>query len=84
MKYNAAVRTPSNPKLEDIQDVDELQLLTERLWGLLDDIDTASDMFKPSDLDSYKAFYVYAMNRASIRHNHLVSDGYDLFRSHKI
>ena len=48
------------------------------LWGLLDDIDTASDMFKPRDENSYKAFYNYAMKKQAERHKYLESDGYTL------
>lgn len=58
---------------------DEMRLIAESLWSLLDDIDTASDIFKPSDEISYKAFYQYAMKQASKRFIHLESDGYNIF-----
>ena len=53
----------------------------EKLWCLLDDIDAASDMFKPSDNnpDSYKKFYNYVMGKVGKRFEYLKSDGYDLF-----
>ena len=54
-------------------------MITERekaLWDLLDDIDTASDRFKPS-LDS--AFVRYVLGKADERNKYLVSDGYELF-----
>ena len=49
------------------------------LWALLDNIDTASDMFKPTDLTGYRTFYDYVMKQAAFRHNHLKSDGYNLY-----
>jgi len=50
-----------------------------QLWTLLDDIDTASDMFKPSSLKGYENFYKYAMKKVAERFNHLTSDGYELY-----
>jgi len=55
--------------------------ISKILWGLLDDIDTASDMFKPSDEKSYKAFYDYVMKKQDERHKYLRSDGYVLERN---
>ena len=49
--------------------------LVEELWQLLDDIDTASDMFKPEKT----AFYEYVMAKANERHKYLISDGYTDF-----
>lgn len=61
------------------QDADAWKARAEALWQLLDDIDTGSDMFKPHDEKSYKAFYEYAMARAERRHKYLHSpDGYKL------
>jgi len=54
------------------------------LWGLLDDIDTASDMFKPRDLESYQKFYKYAMARTEARHLVCRSDGYELFKAERV
>ena len=48
-------------------DGSECREVAKALWGLLDDIDTASDMFKPRDEASYKAFYEYAMKKAEER-----------------
>ena len=45
------------------------------LWGLLDDIDTASDMFKPK----HTSFYRYVMKKVEERHKYIISDGYNLF-----
>jgi len=53
-----------------------------KLWDLLDDIDTASDIFKPSEangFDSFKKFYTYVMNKSEERHKYMKSDGYDLY-----
>ena len=52
------------------------------LWDLLDDIDTASDMFKPCEsngIQSYSNFYEYIMNKVMKRHEYLKSDGYELY-----
>ncbi len=52
--------------------------IATELWDLLDDIDTASDMFKPCEnngINSYENFYKYAMEKVSERHKLLKSDG---------
>ena len=46
----------------------------EALWQLLDDIDTASDMFKPEK----NSFYNYTMRKVAERFKYLSSDGYKL------
>lgn len=51
----------------------------EALWDLLDDIDTASDMFKPSNEIGYRKFYNYTMRKVAKRHELLKSNGYALF-----
>ena len=56
--------------------------IAHELWQLLDDIDTASDMFKPCEtngMKSYHNFYSYSLNKAEKRFDLLTSDGYDLF-----
>ena len=55
--------------------------MAEKLWDLLDDIDTASDMFKPQDEKSAMAFYKYTMTKQAERHKYLKSDGYKLYTS---
>lgn len=45
----------------------EYRNIAEHLWKMLDDIDTASDAFKPNDLDSYKSFYHFALQKSSDR-----------------
>ena len=54
----------------------------EKLWKLLDDIDTASDMFKPCEangIKSYHNFYEYVMKKASERFDIFQSDGFRLY-----
>jgi len=60
-----------------MNDVEERER-AEKLWQLLDDIDTASDAIKPSDLAGYVRFYHYALNACAKRHLHLLSDGHTL------
>lgn len=50
------------------------QEIAEHLFQLLDDIDTASDMFKPEHTD----FYRYVMRKANARFEVATSDGYNL------
>jgi len=57
---------------------DDMRIKAEALWSLLDDIDTASDIFKPSDEKTYEAFYKYAMKQVEKRFNHFESDGYSI------
>lgn len=57
--------------------LEEWKAKAEALWCLLDDIDTASDMFKPEQTN----FYKYVMKRAKLRFDHLKSDGYELFNT---
>lgn len=88
MKHNA---TPPSQEVDALKSTalfgtpiedaggEECREIAKALWGLLDDIDTASDMFKPSDLNSYKAFYNYARKKAEERGECLESDGYKLY-----
>lgn len=62
-----------------MKDKNDFRIIAEKLWCLLDDIDTASDMFKPSDERSAMAFYKYAMKKQAERHKYLRSDGYNLY-----
>ncbi len=48
--------------------------IAKNLWCLLDDIDTASDMFKPVKNN----FYKYSMKKCEARHKYGYSDGYTL------
>jgi hypothetical protein len=49
--------------------------IEKALWDLLDDIDTAGDMFKPEITPYFK----YVNDKADERHKYLRSDGYNLF-----
>lgn len=67
--------------IRDVTDVKILQTIAEHLWRLLDDIDTASDLFKPdlSEPKSLEAFYKYSLRRAAERGKYLESlDGFNL------
>jgi hypothetical protein len=44
------------------------------LWALLDDVDTAGDMFKPP----INSFFDYVIGKSEQRHRYLQSDGYSL------
>jgi len=51
--------------------------VSEKLWQLLDDIDTASDMFKPcerSGIKSYENFYKYVMKKQQERWVYLTTE----------
>ena len=50
----------------------------EFLWELLDDIDTAGDMFKPRDLDSWERYYSWINKKLRKRFEIFKSDGYKL------
>lgn len=50
----------------------------EFLWKLLDDIDTASDMLKPSNLDSWERYYSWVNKKLRKRFDVFKSDGYKL------
>ena len=76
--------------IADCNDIEQLRAIAEKLWSLLDDIDTASDMFKPSDkfheewsefydLAGYRLFYGYALKKAADRFKQLESDGHHLY-----
>ena len=57
-----------------------LKTISESLWRLRDDIDTSSDMFKPSEtngIKSYKNFYEYAIKKQAERWKFLVNDEKD-------
>ena len=55
--------------------------IIEELWNLLDNIDTLSDIFKPT-IDNPKAamsFYNNAMKYAEERFKYMKSDGYNIY-----
>ena len=55
-------------------DVAVWKSIAEKLWALLDDVDTAGDMFKPP----INGFFKYVVRKAEQRHRYLRSDGYSL------
>ena len=51
--------------------------IAEKLWLLLDMVDTASDMFKPCEnngIESYQRFYNFVMKKSEERFKYLVND----------
>lgn len=58
------------------KDVKAYKEAAEKLWKLVDEIDTVSDVIKPSDEKGYIDFYVTVMNFVEQRHKFLQSDGY--------
>ncbi len=57
-------------------DLELQEIISEKLWRIIDDIDTASDIFKPSEynhINSYN-FYQYVMKRQDERWNFLTTD----------
>ena len=71
MKFNGC----QHPRMEHSLSEKEV---AEALWQLLDDIDTASDMFKPRCEKSYGNFYRYTMKKVGERFKWITSDGYKL------
>ena len=66
-------------KLDACNDTERLREVAMYLWKLLDDIDTAGDMFKPNCIDSFKSYEAYVNKKQALRFQHITSDGYDLF-----
>jgi len=56
----------------------EYRPIAEELWQILDDIDTASDIAKPTEIEGYKSFYNYAMRRVGERFKMLTNDKKDM------
>lgn len=70
----------SKPDNFDISKLSEREII-EALWALLDNIDTLSDICKPT-LDNPKAamaFYSNAMRYANERFKYMQSDGYKIY-----
>lgn len=55
------------------------RLVAEKLWDMLDNIDTLSDMIKPNDSEGYIKYYESVNKIHTKRVELLNSDGYDLF-----
>jgi hypothetical protein len=56
----------------------------ERLWDLLDSIDTLSDQLKPDHFPGYRKFYEMALDITKKRHEYLKSDGNKLTWSSEV
>lgn len=85
MALNASAGSTYGQPLSECEDVKFLREQVKHLYQVLDDIDTASDMFKPCDANkgSFEAFYKYAMRQQARKNDKLESDGYDLHLSNK-
>ena len=56
---------------------EEWRAKAEALWALIDDIDTAGDMFKPE----MGAYFRYVNLKVSERFQHMKSDGYRIINT---
>lgn len=72
MKHNLG---PADGIVDEEMTLEKWKAMAEKMWNLLDDIDTASDMFHPPK----NGFYKYTMAKAEIRFKLMGSDGYKLF-----
>jgi len=83
MALNGSVDSNYGLPLSECEDIQFLREQVEYLYQVLDDIDTASDMFKPCDSNkgSFEAFYNYAMRVQLKKSDKLESDGYKLHLS---
>lgn len=61
--------------IAEYKNVDNLQMLVDRLWSLLDDIDTSSDIAK--DNIAWRIQHIDNLQRK--RFEYVTSDGYNLF-----
>lgn len=75
MNYNAS---ESRIKLvEKEATLEEWKAKAEALWQLLDDIDTAGDMFKPE----INPYFKYVNKKAAERFKQMESDGYRIINT---
>ena len=65
--------------LDEFSDVEQLQAMCDKLWSILDDLDTLGDMLKPAEEAGYRQYYELTCRRVEQRHEVLESDGYKLF-----
>lgn len=80
MQFNASPEISAlGQALPAVTDTKKLSQSISILWGLLDDIDTADDMFKPTDLVGLQRFHDYVMRKVESRHQFVKSDGHNLF-----
>lgn len=64
-------------ELNELVTIDRRQ--AELLWEILDDIDTAGDMFKPMNLEGYHRYYTQINRKLHKRFEVFQSDGYKLY-----
>lgn len=76
MKFNTTNDQDINKVSGDIETWKEIAV---QLWKLLDDIDTAGDIFKPP----INNFFKYVTRKSQERHKFLSTDGYSIFLSQK-
>ena len=57
--------------------LEEWKLKAEELWKLLDDIDTAGDMFKPE----INGYFKYVQKKVEQRFKQMESDGYKIINT---
>lgn len=58
-------------------DLELQEMVSEKLWRIIDDIDTVSDIFKPSEVNgikSYHNFYKYVMKKQDERWSLMIND----------
>ena len=77
MDYNACKDKEYKANID--VSLEEWKDMAYKLWKLLDDIDTAGDIFKP-EINSY---FKYVNRKAAERFHQIGSDGYDLFVNKK-
>lgn len=78
MRYNSCNQTDTAPLIGDSK-LEKIRYAAEKLWGIIDNVDTLSDTIKPSNDLGYKKFYDAVMNRVGKRFKYLSSDGFNLF-----
>lgn len=72
--------TNNDSKLEKVSgDLEIWKKIAFELWKLLDDVDTAGDIFKPP----INNFFKYVTRKSEERHKFLTTDGYDIFLTQK-
>lgn len=70
MKFNADSTAPR--KVEDVEP--DWQHIAEELWQLLDDIDTAADIFKPATIPSWQTYFGYVTKKHEQRFEYITSN----------
>lgn len=64
------------PEQEEVFDYKQAAI---QLWAILDNIDTAEDMFRPTSPESWQAYHTYVKEQHNKRFDIFMSDGYHLF-----